>query len=1177
MLIVLCLTTMLFSNSYLSSEQVSFFNSLEKTNSTETSINTNSDSKGYLCPKYSPFSYTPITSISSEGESFEVKDQLSVSHSFSLTLDSSNSYTNSFTISEIPSYSNSSLQYKIKINSTKDDLVVREEENDENHVMGYFEWAYAQAFEVTWDYAVFLGADVYLTGAASGIDEIVLYLVKASGSVGPPNMADIRSSAINGPYNASNPLPGGFSYFDFEDVVIESGKYYIVANMTVIDEGQSFHGFDWIGYRGSSNSDTYKHNPNGWELEDSPAQDCCLIVELMESHSNGNPISFSNPSLIDLEDNGEAITSRFAAIDSMGTHILTANSSHSYEITFNNSYSFVNNQLVSSSFQAQNSTFSQYEIQWTIDWSLTNINFNPYSNPIREHLLFTPSDWNSSIFSVLINNTTPVDVSRISSGYLINLDLLLYSTYYFSADVKLVTTSPNYLHSTISTNGTHETNSYRLGFWTPENDSHTIGSAGSTIECEVNIKDLSLSEIQSGDLNFSIYNRDGQIIPQKIIEYANLTYIDTSYYSLLETVQSSPGNYQTSTSFDPSAYGTDEPGYWTLTYFWYNGTEAGFFTKKISVNIHTSSLFEWEEIADTDVWISDNLINIERNYGETFNVRVQYYSKSEPYFVGEGNYISSANVTYLVDSSEDGALIFQEPFYKSSIPLLYEQGEHVIKILAGGEFHDEYSIQIPITIYHQFSIETSMTDYYLNYSDTVDIKFQLIDVSNISNNISPDEMVISINNTILSKTDVSNITINNIQVLIVDTSLLGLDVGTYELEIEVSKRFFIVDSFQENVSTSVFLYIEKNPTVINNVHYSASIYYNNQTTISFSFFDTNHSRYISYATIDVYTDISEYEIISIYEEGNEYFIVLRIFQPSVSSMNLFLNITKNGYNSINNFHLSTINILQGENNTPPPPPNSPSLIALIVIISLLVLSAVSIVTYFMLKRRRAKTIAKAKYNLERARNIFQSVYLMKQLLIVHHPTSLPVFYLDLESGSELDSALVSGILEAISSIGTEISGSPSGIKKIEYYDFEVSRAYSGAYAIYLFSDNVVSTEILDGLANIVNWFDVTFSNQSIGWDGSMTIFSEFGDIINEQITNDIFLWLLYSIDLPSKEIEISRRLSKDELKILTHLEMNGETSIAMILDRLGKENEEKIIAALFTLYEEGRIIVKKTI
>lgn len=1134
--------------------------------------------------KQSPFSYTPITSHSSEGVNLNVSDKISFSHSFSLNLDSTNHYTNSYSINSFTGYTPELFYNITDITAIPEYFPVETSWGGSNIELAYNQYlSILQGFDVPWDYAEFVGADIYLETVGSGSlgsVELELWLIEDEGVFPDMNNPNNLSFDFSAPYTNANPVPSAatnnFTFYDFNDTIIPKGDYFIVANLSVVDITDPSQRFAWnyktgVPYNGKSylwdQSATWLNRTNNYDFP--------LIPKLLPLDINKNPKTFTNPASANLTDNGNPITTVNQLILGTGAHDLSTNLSIS--ISFNNSYSYLRTYNGLSSFHACNSTFLDYSIYWNISWSVDQIDFSPYSNPEREHILLSPSDWNTSFYTILVNNTTPTDITRISAGYLIDLDLLIQNKNYFAADLKLDTTSPNYLYSTCNTNGTLETNSYRLGYWTPINITHSLGVEGSSINCEVCIKDISLLDISMGELNLSIYNPEGNINPLKINGFDNLTYIDTSFYSIVESDQISPGIYQVSTAFDPSVYGSDQPGYWTLTYFWNNGTEVGFFSRRISVNIYTSALFEWQVTPDTDIWTFDNSEKIKRIFGDTLNVRVRCYSKTEPFFSGEGVYISSANVTYQTSMLEEGELTFLEPFYSSSIPLLYEPGEYYVMLYASGLFHDSSSIQIPVTVYHQFSIETSKTDYYLNFSNSVGIKFQLNDISNLSKIITPDDIVISINSTIVNSNYYSNSSINDQIEILLDTSFLGLEIGIYEFGIMVSKKFFLEDYNHENETVSVYLHIEEISSVVNNVNFNNTIYHNNQTIISFSYYDTNHSEFISDASVSVYADINEYEVISIYSNNEAYYVLLRIYEPSVNSLNVFLNVSKAGYCSILNLHLATLNIKPNEIISPTSPPNPASLIALIIVVSMIIIISVSIIIFIQVKRKKKKRLVKTQIELERARNIFQSVILTKKILIVHHQTSLPVFYLDLEAKSELDSALVSGILEAISSIGTEISGSPSGIKKIEYYDFEVSRAYSGAFAIYLFSDNLVCNEIFDGLSNIINWFDITFSHQSVGWDGSMNIFTEFQELIEEKISEEIYLWLLYSIELSSEGLDFSRKLSKIDKEIIGFLTTNGKTSVAVILDRLEKYEKEEILVALFILFEEGRIVGEESL
>ena len=61
--------------------------------------------------------------------------------------------------------------------------------------------------------------------------------------------------------------------------------------------------------------------------------------------------------------------------------------------------------------------------------------------------------------------------------------------------------------------------------------------------------------------------------------------------------------YEVNTTFDPSVYGTDVEGYWTVAYYWNNGTEVGFFSKRIIVintEVSTHAAFIEVILVETD-------------------------------------------------------------------------------------------------------------------------------------------------------------------------------------------------------------------------------------------------------------------------------------------------------------------------------------------------------------------------------------------------------------------------------------------------------------------------------------------------------------------------------------------------------------------------------------------------
>jgi hypothetical protein len=211
-------------------------------------------------PEEVGFSYNPIDTSSNAGSSFSVDELITVDHSDILNLqfeDTSNTITDSYSITEPSGFSVNNLQYGIQeIEGIQDYYQIENDTSyslDELSIYDYTQLA--QGFEIKWDYAEFYGAKIYLDQAGIGpwgAYTMELYLVEAeSTSPFEPNMSSIVSSDVNDPYNSSNLLPASsidnIYFYDFTDVILTKGIYYIVANMTIeepTDVGSHKH-FAW--------------------------------------------------------------------------------------------------------------------------------------------------------------------------------------------------------------------------------------------------------------------------------------------------------------------------------------------------------------------------------------------------------------------------------------------------------------------------------------------------------------------------------------------------------------------------------------------------------------------------------------------------------------------------------------------------------------------------------------------------------------------------------------------------------------------------------------------------------------------------------------------------------------------------------------------------------------------
>ncbi|MCE7742152.1 MAG: hypothetical protein GOP50_06805, partial [Candidatus Heimdallarchaeota archaeon] len=115
-------------------------------------------------PEISPlqFDYNPILDVSGSGDDFTIDDTLQVYHSDNVSLNSDNSLTESYTITSISGYSADNLQYNITSITTSKEFNTQQTIHNKDEVLASDKIRIAQSFDVSYDYAVFSGAKIYL-------------------------------------------------------------------------------------------------------------------------------------------------------------------------------------------------------------------------------------------------------------------------------------------------------------------------------------------------------------------------------------------------------------------------------------------------------------------------------------------------------------------------------------------------------------------------------------------------------------------------------------------------------------------------------------------------------------------------------------------------------------------------------------------------------------------------------------------------------------------------------------------------------------------------------------------------------------------------------------------------------------------------------------------------------
>ncbi|MCK4896091.1 MAG: hypothetical protein KAS47_04735, partial [Candidatus Heimdallarchaeota archaeon] len=345
-----------------------------------------------------------------------------------------------------------------------------------------------------------------------------------------------------------------------------------------------------------------------------------------------------------------------------------------------------------------------------------------------------------------------------------------------------------------------------------------------------------------------------------------------------------------------------------------------------------------------------------------------------------------------------------------------------------------------------------------------------------------------------------------------------------------------------------------------------------QVTLTFEWIDETHSEQIKGATVEVSLDIPEpdVEIIESSENDGIYTIIIRINEPETKTLNVRVTVSKEGYDSVLSFILATISI-----KTPTLPPNGGPPIGLIIGLSLVAAAGLGVGTFFVTRTQMSKRKEEHEAQISKARAIYQSAFMIKRILVVHHETSSPIYEYSLDERAELDPSIISGVLQAISSIGAEMSGARTGVKKIEYYNFVVTSASSGAYTSYIFSDTELEVEFEQGLDNLVKWFDVIFGYEGAQWEGSMDIFNEYKVSINEKVVEELFLWFMFPLQIAPQTVENLNKLKTIDQEIISFINGKGKATPALIMDQLDEYSNEEILERIMILVKEEKLKTNK--
>ncbi|MCK4895992.1 MAG: hypothetical protein KAS47_04235, partial [Candidatus Heimdallarchaeota archaeon] len=362
--------------------------------------------------------YFPVDSMSNSGDNFNIVDnyQYTESYSKSLKFNQTSLETTDFigdyyTTADL-GYTQDSAQTNITSMTAVQDYYSVEVHTDLSLYLTLSNLTarlYAQGFTVPWDYANFTRAKIYLlkNGVPLSNDQLELSLVPA-GSDGKPNVTTVLSQS--GPYTPQS-IPTSvypdLPVYDFSDVTLTKGDYFILVNLTVSTSNTDPHviwfGNDSAPYTNAAYSSS--NNLKGtitWNTLTS--FDFLLAPELYPIDLSYDPLTFASPDEIDLKDNGVSISNSISSltVPFVGEHKLTSNTS--VNIDFINDYYLSDLFIASSTFSASNSSFYEMTVDWNLTWTSSEVS-TLYTLTNRTLTVSIPLDW-SGTFNWYYNETS---------------------------------------------------------------------------------------------------------------------------------------------------------------------------------------------------------------------------------------------------------------------------------------------------------------------------------------------------------------------------------------------------------------------------------------------------------------------------------------------------------------------------------------------------------------------------------------------------------------------------------------------------------------------------------------------------------------------------------------------------------------------------------------------------
>jgi len=244
-------------------------------------------------------------------------------------------------------------------------------------------------------------------------------------------------------------------------------------------------------------------------------------------------------------------------------------------------------------------------------------------------------------------------------------------------------------------------------------------------------------------------------------------------------------------------------------------------------------------------------------------------------------------------------------------------GIYDITLISTGAFLENHTTNFDVTVFYKLSVDPFVSqDYTTNYTNNGVFFMYLFDDSAV-NNIStpPDDLIVEISNATVAYNLSQGIdytftyqgAIKQTWKLNINTTTYNLAIGSYDVFVAAQITNYRANYTKEYASNSFYLDITAPKTEIQNIGGDLSIYSYHNATIFFEYIDTNHSAAILDAKVSVSFDALNILYYS-YAIGNTYYIEIQSNNASISSFIVYVDISKDNYESIVSFNLRTMTV-----------------------------------------------------------------------------------------------------------------------------------------------------------------------------------------------------------------------------------------------------------------------------